>query len=245
MRRAFLILAACAAMARADEEYVGTVLLHDGSTIVPNMAVPTPAEVQEAKAAGLAAEQAATALGQQVQHCVAAAEGLEVAVAALNGQAIMYGSCVSFGSVSVEASTNATARLLDMNVVSNANDTLYVDLYTWFSEEPASLPVVEHASALPAQEAGGWAALDDLGTVLTNIVVAGVPTECYRSTVGVPEASAAGFFRVKGEAQQTVIGQLLVVYEGFTVNGVQGVSTNIAGVGTFHSGLLMELLEGE
>lgn len=240
------LLAALSAPCPAQEaEYFGTIMMHDGTSIVPNRVVPTPAEVAAAQSA---AQSAATAAGIATATnavLLSTAARLEVAAGALDGAAILYGSCVAFGSQAVEASTNATARLLAINLSSNVAGVLYVDLYTWFSEPPASLPEVDHAQALPAADPGGWTQLEDLGTVLTTFPVEGVDTECYRSTVGVPGADAAGFFRVRGEAQQTVVGQLLVIYDGLTVNGVRGITTTVPGLGTFYDGLLMEEVEGE
>lgn len=243
MTRTILMLAACAAMARA-EEYAGTIMMHNGSTLLPNMAVPTPAEVSGTKTAADSAAGSAAALRAQADVLGARALSLETSVSALDGSAIVYGSCVAFGSVSVEAATNATARVLGFNFPSNTAETVYVDIYTWFSEPPAETPAVEHSATLPDDESGAWSELSALGTVLTTYEAGGVEYECYRSSVGVPAANLSGFFRIRGEAQQTVIGQVLVIYHDMTINGVSGLSTNVAGIGQFMRGLLVEPLEG-
>jgi hypothetical protein len=222
-----------------SEEYFGTLLMHNGGAMLPNVAVPTPGEVSAVESAADAARSAALALSHDVDALEASATDLAVKTSVLNGVVIVYGSCTSFGSQAVEANTNSTAQILAINLTSNVVGTLYIDIYTRFSDAPAAMPTVEHSATLAQGGVTEWTALSDLGTVLTTYN----SVECYRNTVAVPASAASGFFRVKGEAQQSIIGQFLVVYEGISVNGVIGRTAYIEGLGQFVYGFLGEPVE--
>lgn len=226
----------CAVLASADEAYFGTVLMHNSGTIVPNMAVPSPEDVGAAQAAAQAAKAAANAATAATVALSETATALRDETTALNGAALVYGSCTSFGSQAIEASTNATARILSINLTSNVVDTLYIDIYTRYDEAPAAMPTVEHSVTIASGGVTAWEPLEDLGSTLTTY--GGV--ECYKNTVAVPSANASGFFRVKAEAQETVVGQFLVIYVGITVNGMSGQTVYIEGLGQFIFGVLAE-----
>ena len=247
MRYTLILFFACTlALFGAGTNYFGTILLTDGIGIIPNVAIPTPAEVLLARSEASSAKQGADAATLALDALTDAAAKLQVQTDALNGTAIMYTSCTTFGSQAVESSTNATVRMLNINLTSNAVDMLYVDIYTRFSEAPAGMPTVQHSVSLAGGGATEWVSLPDLGSVITTFPIDGVDVECYRNTVAVPAANASGFFRVKGTAQQTVIGQFLIIYHGFTVNGVQGKTMFVEGFGQFISGLLCDpIVEGQ
>lgn len=235
------VLTSCA-FGQAEETYFGTVMMSAGGQLLPNAAVPTPLEVS---AVGVSATQAKassiTALNS-LALLFTATSNLTDSVSVLNGASIMYGACVSFGSQSVESNTNAASTIVAMNIVSNTVDKSYVDIYTYYDEAPASLPVVEFAESLPSANASGWVAIVSVSTVLTTHTWKGVEVECYRNTVEVPRLLTGAFFRVKAKGKQTVVGQFLKIYRGITVNGVQGISGEIEGWGTVHDGRLVTLV---
>lgn len=234
----------CTCISAFAQDRFGTIMMHDGVGLVPNVAIPTPAEVLLARSEASTAKQGADAATLALDALTVAAAKLQVQTDALNGTAIMYTSCTTFGSQAVESSTNATARMLNINLTSNVVEMLYVDIYTRFSEAPDGMPTVQHSVSLAGGGATEWVSLPDLGSVITTFPVDGVEVECYKNTVAVPAANASGFFRVKGTAQQTVIGQFLIIYHGFTVNGVRGKTIYIEGIGQHIDGLLMEPVAG-
>ena len=238
-----LVLILCVGLVRADGEYFGTILLENGGTIIPNVAVPTPAEVISTASAATAAKASADSATATLQALATTAAMLQAETSALNGAAIVYGSCTSFGSQAVESATNATAQLLAINLTSNVVGLLYIDIYTRFSDTPASMPTVEFSQTLAAGGVTEWAGLADLGSVLTTYPFQGNVVECYKNTVSVPSSNPSGFFRVKGEAQQTIIGQFLVIYGGFSVNGIVGKTVYVDGLGQFVFGFLGDLVE--
>lgn len=242
MKKSVFLFFACVAFSYAGTNYFGTILLTDGVNIMPNVAVPTPEEVIRTKAEAVAVRSQATDASAAVAALQAQADALQIKAAALNGTTIVYGSAVSFGSTTVEANTNATAIILEMNLTSNVVDTLYVDFYVFFSTPLAGLPTAEHSVVLPTEGVGEWSPKETLSSQLTTRTVDGVETECYLITVGVPSANPSGFFRISGEAQETVVGQFLVL-EKLTVNGVSGLDEYIPGIGLFKQGLLVELVE--
>jgi len=239
----YVILFALAVCAKADTNYFGTILLTDGASLIPNVAVPTPAEVTTTAAKATAAKASADTASSTLQALASTVATLQTETDALNGSAIVYGSCTSFGSQAVESSTNATAQLLAINLTSNVVGMLYIDIYTRFSDAPASMPTVEFSQTLAAGGVTEWDDLSDLGSVLTTYPFDGEIVECYKNTVAVPSSNPSGFFRVKGEAQQTIIGQFLVIYGGFEVNGITGKTIYVDGFGQFVYGLLGDLVE--
>lgn len=224
----------------AESVYFGTVVMADGAQILPNIAIPTPAEVSSAQASALAARVAANAATAAVVALSDTATTLQAETSALNGTALVYASCTSFGSQAIESTTNSTAQILAINLTSNVVGLLYIDIYTRYSEAPAGMPTVEHSVSLGAGGVTEWTALTDLGSSLTTYPVAGTDVECYKNTVAVSGANASGFFRVKAEAQQTVVGQFLVIYAGLTVNGRTGLTMYVEGLGQVVGGLLVE-----
>lgn len=243
MKKSVFLFFACVAFSYAGTNYFGTILLTDGIGILPNVAIPTPAEVLLARSEASSAKQGADAATLALNALADVADKLQVQTDALNGTAIVRGACTSFGSQSIEANTNATAQILAINLTSNAVDKLYIDIYTRFSEPPAGMPTVQHSVTLGSNEPTEWTGLEDLGSSLVNYPFEGNMVECYKNTVAVSSANAFGFFRVKGEAQQTVIGQFLIIYGGFTVNGVVGKTVFVEGIGQFLNGLLVDALE--
>lgn len=238
-----VILFALAIGAMAEgTNHIGQFLLTDGVRILPNAAIPTPAEVSAVGASAATAKSGATTAVNSLAVLCSATSNLTDSVSILNGASIMYGACVSFGSQAVESNTNSTSTIVGMEMVSNAVDKTYIDIYTYYDEAPASLPVVEFAESLPGSNASGWAEVVSVSTILTTHVYKGATVECYRNTVAVDAILTSAFFRVKAEGQQTVVGQFLRIYNGITVNGIRGISGVVEGWGTVHDGRLVELV---
>lgn len=211
----------------------GQLLLHDGATIMPNASIPTPAEVAAAAGDAAAARAAAQTLAASAAALRTDATRLDIRAAALDGAALVYGACVSFGAQAVEVPTNVTATVVDFNFPSNG--TSYVQLYIHYSDAMEDVwPMV--ADSLSAQ----WQRTNAVESVLGTYTISGQPVEAYRMLVPTGDADTM-FFRGSGEVRQSVVGQLNVL-DGLTVNGVAGLTTTNS-IGVFYQGLLIEPME--
>lgn len=230
----FLSFSLCALAGPTN--YFGTVLLTDGISLLPNVAVPTPAEVSAAMSAATTAATGADSVSADAIILDQQAAALSVRVAALDGAQIVYGACVSFGSQAVEVNTNATVTTIGMDFPSNTVSTTYVELYVYYSEPMAGVGIQTASTPISAT----WADVVPLETELTTYPVAGQPVECYRMLTSVPADVETLFLRASGELRETVVGQFNV-FESLTVNGVRGLTTTNA-IGIHIDGLLVEAL---
>ena len=236
MIKTISLFLACAACAFAEPTYFGTVLLTDGNSLIPNVAVPTPSEVDNTIAAAEIVYESASMLSSMQGMMKLDVDSLAVSVSALGGQQIVYGTCVSFGSQAIESPTNVTATIIGMTNASNTLDTAYFNLYVYYSDAMSGTGI-QTASALNAT----WEDATALETELTTFDVAGAPVECYRMLVGLPAEAASAFLRATGDVLETVVGQLTIL-DGLTVNGVAGLTITNS-IGIFKYGLLVEPLE--
>ena len=211
-RLTFFVLLSISLCVHADS-YFGTIVLTDGMTLLPNIAIPTPAEVNAVSIVANAAKNSALSLSSELGQMRNAIDKLTYRVSALNGQVIVYGTCIGFGSQAVESPTNVAAMVIGMTFPSNTVSTTYVNLYVHYSSPMATVGI-EDASSL----SGAWGTSTILENVLTTFPVAGVPVECYRMLVGVPTAAEGAFFRATGDVEVSVVGQFSV-FESLTVNG--------------------------
>lgn len=233
IRLSTLVIMVLSAAAMAQQPtWHGQLLLFDGSSIMPNASIPTPAEVSAVAAAAGTASADAQGLATSAAALRADATRLDIQAAALDGAALVYGACVKFGAQAVETPTNVTATVVDFNFPSNG--TSYVQLYVHYSDAMADVwPMV--ASSLSAQ----WQRADAVESVLGTWTIGGQPVEAYRMLVPTGDSDTM-FFRGSGEVRQSVVGQLNVL-DGLTINGRAGLTTTNS-IGVFYQGLLVEPL---
>ena len=196
----------------ADAEIV---LMKNGE-IFPTMAVATVADITSNAVQAVAVAQAASVLEAATAEVVEMIDGVSAVVNGIEGVGYIRGYILDFGVSGVEANTNVTATIIryDHNV-SNDVSYVYSDVYTYYSEEPGTLPVVRWATS-PRSDAT-WTDLVSVETELTTITVNAVQYECYRSRVALPIAQASAFYRVFAEAQQQQVGAFLPVRNGIRV----------------------------
>lgn len=232
MIKVIALFFACGVCALGQTNYFGTVMLSDGVSVIPNGSVATPAEVALVSVAAAAARAAAEVTYSDAVVVGGKVDTLALRAAALNGQAIVYGSCVSFGSQAIESPTNVTCTIIGMVNSSNTVEHAFYDFYVYYSDAMSGTGL-ELASAANAT----WAEASVLETELTTFA----GTECYRMLLGLPVGADAQFIRATGDVMKAVVGQLTVL-EGLTVNGVEGLTVTNA-LGVFRFGLLVELVE--
>ncbi len=200
-----------AAMAQQAE----FVLVEDGK-LRPEMAVASMADIASNTVAAIVVMEAA-----QVQANTAAAVEAEIDVVwgvvnSLEGVGMIRGYMVDFGVSETLANTNVTATIVKYaHNVSNDVEFVYSDIWTYFNEAPATLPVVRWATS--PRENAVWANLESVETELEWVTAAGVQYEAFRSRVKLPIAQEAAFYRVFAEAEQQQVGSYLPVRNGIKV----------------------------
>lgn len=211
MRKAIILAALMPLFAAADE-----FVLVKGGEIKPELAVATMADISSNAVQAVAVAQAAAvveAAAEEVQELV---DGVSAVVNGVEGIGYIRGYILDFGVSGVEANTNVTATIVRYDhSVSNDATYVYSDVYTYYSEEPGTLPVVRW-SASPRLDAV-WTDLTSIETELTTVTVGATTYDAYRSRVALPIAQEAAFYRVFAEAQQQQVGAYLPVRNGIKV----------------------------
>lgn len=198
-----------------DGEFV---LVKDGE-VFPPLAVATMADISSNAVSALAAAQAAATVSNAAAEVQAMIDGVSSIVNSLEGVGYIRGHLIDFGVSDVQINTNATVTIIRFDAsVSNDVAKTYSDVYVYFSEEPASLPVIRWTGSAKTDPAT-WTELESVETALTTITVGATQYECYRIRVGVPIEQASSFFRVFAEATQSSIGAFLPVQNGIRVGG--------------------------
>lgn len=195
------------------------VLIKDGE-IFPIGAVATVEDITDNAVQAIAVAQSAAIVSNAAEQVVAMVDSVADITNSVEGVGYIRGYMLDFGVSESEVNTNATANIIryDHNVSADATN-VYSDVYVYFTEEPASLPVLQWAGS-PRTEAT-WATLTSVSTELTNITVDAVSYECYRIKVGIPVALSSAFFRVFAEAQQQTVGAFLPVRNGIKVGSYE------------------------
>ena len=183
-----LFLAPLLAAAQSSE----FVLIKDGE-IFPIGAVATVEDITQNAVQAIAVAQSAAIVSNAADQVAAMVDSVADIINSVEGVGYIRGYMLDFGVSASEVNTNATATIIryDHNVSADATN-VYSDVYVYFTEEPASLPVLQWAGS-PRTEAT-WATLTSIDTVLTNITVDAVSWECYRIRVGIPLALSTAFF---------------------------------------------------
>ena len=203
---AFIMLAS---VAFAGDELV---VIRNGSIFPEGAAasvdqITSNAVVAAATAAGAeAARQAATEVSEMIS-------GVAGIVNSLEGVGTIRGFLLDYGVSESAPNTNAAVNIIKFDkCVSNDASYAYSDIYTYFSEAPASFPKIRWATAL--RDDSVWSEADSVSVVLTNTVVGAIDYECYRNTVRIPVGYTNAFFRVWAEASRAYVGSHLPVQNG-------------------------------
>jgi len=96
---------------------------------------------------------------------------------------------------------------------------VYVDLYTYFSQDPGVWPVVRTTESLLRTNA--WDEAYTVNVSVTNVLVGDTLYECYLNRVQVPSEASNAFFRVQADVQGGGTNQFYFsVNNGVSVNGL-------------------------
>jgi len=223
MRKAIIIAAMLPLFALgADSEFV----LVQGGKIFPSNAVATVEDITAAAVQAVIVAQSAVTVSNAAAEVQAMVDSVGDVINSVEGIGYIRGYVLDFGVSAAEVNTNATANIIRYdNAVSNDATYAYSDVYVYFSEEPAELPVLRWAGS-PRVDAT-WQTLPGVATVLTTITVDAVQWECYRITVAVPLSLSEAFFRVFATAQQQQVGAFLPVRNGIKVGNFDPLTAEV------------------
>ncbi len=172
--------------------------------------------------AGLAVATATQAAALMISNELAVIKELEEA---RNSTGYIRGFVESF-SAGIVADTNMTASIIAFESAGSDESAAYWDLYTFFTDDPGTWPVVSTSES--AGRTNEWDLATTESVVLTTKVVGGTEYECYRNRISMPLDSLQAFFRV--QADVTGIGTnatYFPVVGGISVNGVRGMSVTV------------------
>ena len=219
-----VVLFAASALAQ-DPEFV----IVDGGKIKPELAVATMSDISSNAVAAMVVAQSALTVSNAVAEVKTLVDGVTQVVNSLEGIGYIRGYMLDFGVSETKANTNVTATIVKYaHNVSNDAQFVYSDLWTYFTEAPASLPVVRWATSPRADAV--WTDLQSVENVLEFVVVGGIQYEAYRTRVRLPASQSTAFHRVFAEAVQQQVGAYLPVRNGIQVGGFKPLS------GTFNVG---------
>jgi hypothetical protein len=216
MKYALLIVAALSALCHAqDAEFV--IVTPEG--LSPEGAVATVSDLSSNAVVAVAAAAVVEAASNTVQQVFEMVGDVTAVVNALESVGYIKGYMLDFGVAGTEPSTNATATIIYFEpAVSNSTGYVYCDIYTYFSETPATWPVARWSTS--PRDAPEWQEAVSVSVVLTNRLVNETLYDCYRNTVQVDESQTNAFFRIMAEAQQMQTGAYLPVRNGIRVGGM-------------------------
>lgn len=223
MRKAIILAALMPLIAiGADSEFV---LVKHGE-IHPAGAVATLEDISQAAVQALVVAQSAATVSNAAAEVQAMVDSVGEVINSVEGVGYIRGYVLDFGVSEAEVNTNATANIIRYDhAVSNDVTIVYSDIYVYFSEEPAELPVLQWAGS-PRVDAT-WQTLPSVATTLTTITVDAVQWECYRITVAMPLALSTAFFRVFATAQQQQVGAFLPVRNGIKVGAFEPLTAEV------------------
>ena len=178
-----LLIIPIAAMATSplDSEFV---LVREGE-IHPAGAVATVEDITANAVQAIAVAQSASIVSNAAAEVQTMVNSVADIINSVEGIGYIRGYTLDFGVSDVDVSTNTTATIIryDHDVARDGTDML-CDVYVYFSEEPATLPVLQWAGS-PRTEAT-WSQLESVSTTLTQITIGAVVWDCYKIRVKVP-----------------------------------------------------------
>jgi hypothetical protein len=224
MRTSIIIAALLPLIALAQD---GEFVLVKGGEIFPSNAVASVDQITAAAVQAVAAAQAAATVSNAAAEVQAMVDGVGDVINSVEGIGYIRGYTLDFGVSAEDVSTNTTATIIryDHAVATDGSNVLS-DVYVYFSEEPATLPVLQWASS-PRVDAT-WTTLESVSTDLTMITVDSVQWECYKVRVSIPGEWSDSFFRVFAEAQSSVVGAFLPVRNGIQVGSYEPLTAEMS-----------------
>jgi len=210
--RTIIALLSFVFIAHANDEFV----LVKGGDIHPPLAVATMADITASAVQAVVVAQAAATASNAAVEVQAMVDGVAQIINNVEGIGYIRGYLLDFGVSGVEASTNVTATIVRYDhAVSNDLSFVYSDVYTYYSEEPGTLPVVRWSTS-PRLDAV-WTDLPSVETELTTVTVGATQYDAYRTRVALPIEQQSAFYRVFAEAMQQQVGAYLPVRNGIRV----------------------------
>ena len=199
-----------------DAEFV----LVKGGDIFPPNAVASVDQITAAAVQAVAAAQAAATASNAAAQVKTMVDGVADVINSVEGIGYIRGYTLDFGVSAEDISTNTTATIIRYDhAIATDGDNVLSDVYVYFTEEPATLPVLQWASS-PRSDAT-WTTLESVSTALTMITIDAVQWECYKVRVSIPGAWSDAFFRVFATAQTSVVGAFLPVRNGIKVGAYE------------------------
>lgn len=199
---------------------IGTLLrVRPDGVISPTNAAATITAVGEAAASAAATATKAAIVQDTAMVLSNHLADVQTVINGLEGVGYIRGYMLDFGVSGAEPNTNVTATIVDF-VPGVSNDLVHVynDIYTFFTESPATFPVCLWTESLG--KTNEWNVAASVAVTLTDRLVGDVYyAECYRNTVRVPIGNASAFFRVFAEAVQSQVGAFLPVRNGISPGG--------------------------
>lgn len=223
MRKVIIFAALMPLIAIAqDAEFV---LVKQGD-IHPAGAVATLEDISQAAVQALVVAQSAATVSNAAAEVQAMVDSVGDVINSVEGVGYIRGYVLDFGVSAAEVNTNATANIVRYDHAVTTDETsAYSDIYVYFSEEPAELPVLQWAGS-PRTDAT-WQTLPSVSTTLTTITVDAVQWECYKIRVAMPLALSSAFFRVFATAQQQQVGAFLPVRNGIKVGAFEPLTAEV------------------
>lgn len=226
-----LLIIPIAAMATSplDSEFV---LIREGE-IHPAGAVATVEDITANAVQAIAVAQSASIVSNAAAEVQAMVNSVADIINSVEGIGYIRGYALDFGVAAEDISTNTTATIIRYDHdVARDGDSMLSDVYVYFSEEPATLPVLQWAGS-PRTEAT-WSQLESVSTTLTQTMVDNILWDAYKIRVKVPIALSEAFFRVFATAQQQQTGAFLPVRNGIKVGSYEPLTAEFtSGTNTF------------
>lgn len=212
-----------------DSEFV---LVREGE-IHPAGAVATVEDITANAVQAIAVAQSASIVSNAAAEVQTMVNSVADIINSVEGIGYIRGYALDFGVASLDDLTNTTATIIryDHDVARDGTDML-CDVYVYFSEEPATLPVLQWAGS-PRTDAT-WAQLQSVSTTLTQVTIDNIIWDAYKIRVKIPIALSEAFFRVFATAQQQQVGTFLPVRNGIKVGSYEPLTAEFtSGTNTF------------
>ena len=203
--------------ASVSAQQIGNLVTIRNDTIYPSNTVAAITDLAETAAqtqAALATATATAAAALMVSNSIAEIEALENA---RNATGYIRAFVESF-SPGIEADTNITASIIKFDSAGTTASNALWDVYTYFTSDPGSWPVVRTSGSLMRTNA--WDTANGVDVTLTSIVVGSTEYECYRNRIALPMETTNMFFRVYADILGYGTNQMYFpVQNGISVNG--------------------------
>ncbi len=199
-------------VAHADDQFV----LVKAGEISPPGAIATIDDITQAAVQAIVVAQQAAIVSNAAAEVSAMVASVSDVINSVEGVGYIRGYTLDFGVSAEDISTNTTATIIRYDhAVGEDGDNVLSDVYVFFTEEPATLPVLQWASS-PREDAT-WTTLESVSSELTQTLIDSTLWDCYKVRVSIPGAWSSAFFRVFAEAQSSVVGAFLPVRNGIKV----------------------------